>query len=254
MHQTPLRRAASPLWLAGLTAIAAVVTIDGSPARTSPRPAPSESARLRAVGLAAGYNLDHADAVAAFKAAIAADPDDPAPHRLLAATIWINALFEQGAVLIDDYLGQARTSVKRTPLRGDVDRAFRDHIARALALAEARVRRNPGDADAHFQVGAAHSFLASYIGTVEGRGLAALRAGRTAYNEHERVLELDAARRTPAWSWACIATACRRCRCTGGSSPAWPGSAAAAIADCGSSRRPRRSRATSRRTPCSRWC
>ena len=195
MHQTPLRRTVSPLWLAGLTAVAAVVTIDGSQARTSPAPAPSESARLRAVGLEAGYNLDHADAVAAFKAAIAADPDDPAPHRLLAATIWINALFEQGAVLIDDYLGQARTSVKRTPLRGDVDRAFRDHIARALALAEARVRRNPHDADAHFQVGAAHSFLASYIGTVEGRGLAALRAGRTAYNEHERVLELDATRR-----------------------------------------------------------
>jgi tetratricopeptide (TPR) repeat protein len=154
-----------------------------------------ESARLRTIGLEAGYNLDHEEAVASFRAAIAADPDDPAPHRLLAATLWINALFEQGAVTIDDYLGQARTSAKRMPLSPDVDRAFREHIARATALAEARLRRDPRDADARFQLGAAHSYLASYIGTVEGRGLAALRAGRTAYNEHERVMALDPARR-----------------------------------------------------------
>ena len=33
------------------------------------------------------------------------DPGNPAPHRLTAGTLWINALFQQGAVTVDDYLG-----------------------------------------------------------------------------------------------------------------------------------------------------
>ena len=155
----------------------------------------AESATLRARGLEAGYNLDHAEALDRFREAIAADQDDPAPHRMIAATLWINSLFRNGAVTIDDYLGQVRTSVSRKPPPADVDRAFRDHIKRAQALADARVRKDPRDADARFQAGAAHSFLASYIATVEGRGLAGLSAARRAYTEHERVLEIDPRRK-----------------------------------------------------------
>ena len=124
-----------------------------------------------------------------------ADPDDPAPRRLFAATLWIRALFAQGAVTADDYLGQARSSVARTPPPPDVDEAFREHLQRAVTLAERAVQRNPQDADAHFQLGAAHSFLASYTATVEGRGLAGFGAARRAYDEHERVLALDPRRK-----------------------------------------------------------
>ena len=155
----------------------------------------AESARLRELGLRAGYNLDHEEAMQRFREAAAANPDDPAPHRMMAATLWINSLFMNGAVTIEDYLGQARTSAKRRPPSPDLDRAFRDHIKRAQVLADERVRRNPRDADARFQAGAAHSFLASYIATVEGRGLAGLGAARRAYNEHERVLQLDPGRK-----------------------------------------------------------
>ena len=95
---------------------------------TQPSPeARAESKRLRMAGLAAGYNLDHHEALEAFRAAMDADPEDPAPHRLFAATLWIRALFAQGAVTADDYLGQARSSVARTPPPPDVDKAFREH-------------------------------------------------------------------------------------------------------------------------------
>lgn len=153
------------------------------------------SKQLRAIGLSDGYNLDQAEAMASFRHAIIVDPEDPAPHRLLAATVWINALFRQGAVTADDYLGQARSSVSRKPPPADVDRSFREHIQRAIALAEAAVQRDPSDPDAHFQLGAAHSFLASYIATVEGRGLAGFSAARRAYDEHEQVLKLDSGRK-----------------------------------------------------------
>jgi len=179
----------------------------------------AESKRLRIAGLAAGFNLDYPEALEAFRAAMDADPDDPAPHRLFAATLWIRALFAQGAVTADDYLGQARSSVARTPPAADVDRAFREHLQRAVTLAERAVERDPQDADAHFQLGAAHSFLASYIATVEGRGLAGFRAARRAYDEHERVIALDPRRKdagmvvgmyrygvsTLSWPWRLVA-------------------------------------------------
>jgi len=90
-----------------------VCIVSGAAAQGSDS-ARAESRRLRLAGLASGYNLDYPEALDAFRAAIHADPADPAPHRLFAATLWIRALFAQGAVTADDYLGQARSSVART--------------------------------------------------------------------------------------------------------------------------------------------
>ena len=158
------------------------------------RDRPAESRRLRAKALELGYNLDHAEALATFNDAIAADPTDPAPHRLAAATLWIQALFHQGAVTADDYLGQARSNVERKPFPPELDAAFRARLNRALDLAQVRLRANPRDADAHFHVGAAYGFLASYTATVEGRVLGGAGDARRAYREHKRVLELDPSR------------------------------------------------------------
>src|SRR6185503_3161803 len=79
------------------------------------------AAELRRQGLQLGYNLDHQEALAVFCKAIAADPDDPAAYRLAAATAWISLLFERGAVTVDDYLGQARANVTRTPPTAALD-------------------------------------------------------------------------------------------------------------------------------------
>ena len=177
---------------------AALVVLAAAPPASPRTSDAAESARLRAEGLHLGFNLDHAEALAAFRAAITANPEDPAPHRLAAATIWISALFQQGAVTAEDYLGQVRSQVERGPLHPDLAAAFRAHLDRALTLADARLRANPRDADARFQVGAAHGFLASYTATIEGRVMGGFGAARRAYREHKRVLELDPARRDAA--------------------------------------------------------
>ena len=179
---------------AWIAAVAGVCVLSGAAEQPSPD-ARAESKRLRRAGLTAGYNLDYPEALDAFRAAIEADPDDPAPHRLFAATLWMRALFAQGAVTAEDYLGQARSSVSRTPPPPEIDQAFREHLQRAVTLAEQAVKREPRDADAHFQLGAAHTFEASYTATVEGRGMAGFRAARRAYDEHERVLDLDPKRK-----------------------------------------------------------
>jgi tetratricopeptide (TPR) repeat protein len=148
------------------------------------------------VGLQMGYNLDYAEALEAFEQAKAADPDDPVAYRLAAGTAWTALLFEQGAVTVDDYLGQARPNLPRHRPTAALDGAFRDNLRQALTLAEQRRRdRDEEDADAHYQVGAAYAFLASYEATVEGRVLGSIGPARRAYREHQRVLELDPERK-----------------------------------------------------------
>jgi tetratricopeptide (TPR) repeat protein len=141
-----------------------------------------------------GYNLDYPEALAAFRAAIAADPDDSANERLAAATIWMRLLFEQGAVTVDDYLGQARANIPRRKPSAELVAVFRHHLDRATALAEQSLRRNRGTADAYFQVGAAAALQASYVATVEGRVRHSIGAARRAYDAHERCLDLDPSR------------------------------------------------------------
>jgi tetratricopeptide (TPR) repeat protein len=155
----------------------------------------AESAALRVRGLQFGYDLDHEAALVAFRNAVVADPADPAPHRLAAAAAWIDLLFKQGAVTVDDYLGQARSNLPRAVPNADLNAAFHDALRQALAVSEERLRQHPGDADAHYQVGATYGILASYTATIEGRLLGSLGPARRAYHEHERTLQLDPERK-----------------------------------------------------------
>ena len=55
--------------------------------------------RLRAADLT--YNLDHDEAIALLRQAVAADPNDPLNHRALASAVWLDILFKRGAVTVD---------------------------------------------------------------------------------------------------------------------------------------------------------
>ncbi len=63
-----------------------------------------------------------------------------------------------------------------------------------MQLAEERCRAS-NSADAHFQLGSAYGYQATYAATVEGSLFGTLRAARRAYAEHEQVLALDPARK-----------------------------------------------------------
>jgi tetratricopeptide (TPR) repeat protein len=169
--------------------IAATLPVDAR--RVATPGAHAVAADWRARGLDLGYNLDYPQALAAFHAAEAADPDDSIAPRLAAATIWMQILFDQGAVTVDDYLGDARATISRAPVPADKAGAFHTEIDRAIAMSEAALGRAPDSADAHFQAGAAYAVVASYMATVEGRVGGAFGPARRAYKEHERVLEID---------------------------------------------------------------
>src|SRR5829696_719639 len=177
-----------PITAAVLLALALPLSVAAAPAQT-PRELREKAADLT-------YNLDHDDAMTLLRQAIAADPNDPANHRALASTIWLNILFQRGAVTVDHYLGsftKASVDVKNPP--GDLDAEFKRAVARAIELSERRVAASPRDAQAHFDLGTAVGLQASYIASVEGRLMAGFRAARRSYDAEETVLELEPGRK-----------------------------------------------------------
>jgi tetratricopeptide (TPR) repeat protein len=165
-------------------------------ATAAPAAANQESAALRARAFAHAYNLDYDLATRDMEAALAADPRDGNAHRGLALIPWLMISFRRGAVTVDDYLGSvSKQNVAMREPPADLAARFHQHIGPALTLAEQAVAARPRDPQAHYELGAAVGLQASYVATVEGRILGAFRAARRAYDEHERVLELDPSRK-----------------------------------------------------------
>jgi tetratricopeptide (TPR) repeat protein len=161
-----------------------------------PASANPASEALRARASAHLYSLDHAEATAEFRQAVAADPQDAAAYRGLATTLWLSITFTRGNMTVDDYLGGVtKPNGPTAPPPAQTTAAYRETIDKAIALARQRIAANPNDADAHYQLGAAVGLRASYTATVDGSVVGAFRAAREAYDEHEKVLSLEPRRR-----------------------------------------------------------
>jgi tetratricopeptide (TPR) repeat protein len=156
-------------------------------------------AAIRRHAFDAAYNLDYPEAVRLFDQAIARDPNDSATHRARAVATWLHVVFTRGSITVDQYMGQmaAKDVSLEKPSAADVA-SFRQHADKALALAETRLRSQPQDVQALYDVGAALGVLASYTATVDGRVTSAFSQARRAYNAHERVMKLDARRKDAA--------------------------------------------------------
>lgn len=143
----------------------------------------------------AAYNLNYEEATRQARAWVAAQPEESVAHRSLATVLWMHLLFDRGALTIDHYLGGlTQSNIQLPPPPAERAAEFRRHVDRAIALAEARVRRSPNDVEARYDLGMAHGLLASYIATVEGRVSSAFGSARRAFNAHEWVLEKAPAR------------------------------------------------------------
>ena len=156
-------------------------------------------AAIRRHAFEAAYNLDYPEAVRLFDQAIARDANDSATHRARAVATWLHIVFTRGSITVDQYMGQmaAKDVALEKPSAADAAN-FRQHADKALALAEARLRSQPQDVQALYDVGAALGVLASYTATVDGRVTGAFSQARRAYNAHERVMKLDARRKDAA--------------------------------------------------------
>jgi tetratricopeptide (TPR) repeat protein len=138
----------------------------------------------------AAYNLNYDEAMRLARNLVAAHPEESAAHRALATVVWMHLLFDRGAFTIDHYLGSvSQSNIQLPPPPNEPASLFRQHVNRAIALADARLRRDPNDIESRYDVGVAHGLLASYIGTVEGKVASAFGSARRAYDAHEEVLK-----------------------------------------------------------------
>jgi tetratricopeptide (TPR) repeat protein len=177
---------------AAATAIVGVFLL-GFPAGVRANP---ESTALCIRAAAETYNLDRERAIATYHEAIAADPKDSRAYRGLASALWLSITFRRGNMTVDDYMGRGgRPTGPAVPPPPEASAAFNEALDRALAIARQQIDANPRDADARYQLGAAIGLRASYIATVDNSTIGAFRAAREAYEEHERVLALDPARK-----------------------------------------------------------
>jgi tetratricopeptide (TPR) repeat protein len=180
---------------AGFLGVAVVV---GLAFAVAPALANPVSDALRAKASAQLFNLDRDLALATFRQATAADPQDAAAFRGMATALWLSITFRRGNMTVDDYLGRdTKPNASGTfgPPAADTAAAFRQAIDRAMSIARRRIATNSRDADAHYQLGAAVGLQASYTATVDQSLLGAFRSARVAYDEHERVLALDPKRK-----------------------------------------------------------
>ena len=179
------------LWRTGIATFALFTLLCSETALANPR-----SVELRRQGFVHAYNLDHDEALAAFRQAIDADPTDPGAYRALGAVAWFNLMYLRGAITADDYLGSMmEPNVKMSAPPAELAAMFHTNVEKALRLAELQLKNRPADADAHFNVGAAVGQMAAYTATVEGTVLSAVSAARRAFHEQERVLEIDPSRK-----------------------------------------------------------
>ena len=158
------------------------------------QPQTADALRARATELI--YEHQHDEAIKLLRQAVSLSPEQSATHRSLASALWLKMLFMRGAVTVDHYLGPFnRARVELSKPQPELVTEFQRSITAALTLAESRVAAHPQDPQARYDLGAAAGLNASYIASIEGQLLAGFRAASRAYDEHERVLRLDPARK-----------------------------------------------------------
>jgi tetratricopeptide (TPR) repeat protein len=138
------------------------------------------------------YNLDYDQAIAVFEKAIARDPGQPDLHNHLAQTLIFREMFRNGA--LESELVNGNNSFLRRPKLNpapETEKRILDEIAKAMALADARLKQNPKDTAALYASGIAYGLRANYFWVVKKAWHDSLKDATAARKLHNRISELD---------------------------------------------------------------
>ncbi len=138
------------------------------------------------------YDLDYEAAVASFERALKLRPDDPAAVNHLLSAVLLRELYRVGALDTGLYSNNSFLDRKKVSFDPKVRERVNQLMARALQLAEQRLKADPNDVQALYARGATRGMRALCIGMVDRAWFSALRSAVGAKKDHERVLEIDA--------------------------------------------------------------
>lgn len=154
----------------------------------------SDQAKLEALrgdGFEALFNLDYERARKDFREVARLFPNHPAGPQFQAAALWIETLYETRRLQASLYSSDSFYSPNDDKADPKVVEQFRVWTREAKRLAEARLKQNPKDPDAHYYLGATAGLKASFEEAVERRHFAAMRDGSDAVDHHREVIRLD---------------------------------------------------------------
>lgn len=143
-------------------------------------------------GFSAFYNNDFDQAMAYFRQAIKAQPNDPDQYNYLAQSILYQEMLRDGALESQLVTGNnpflRRPKMEITPAD---KQQFNACISKSLSLSESALAKNPRDLDALYALGVAHAMRANYLFLVEKAWLDALREASAARRANEKIVSID---------------------------------------------------------------
>lgn len=138
------------------------------------------------------FNNEYDEALAYFDNQVKVRPSDPDQYNHIAQTILYRELFHNGALESQLVSGNGMY-LKRSKLEmmaANKER-FGSCIKRAISLSEERIRNNPQDVTAFYQLGVAHGLQANYFFLIEKTWMDSLREASAARKAQERVLQIN---------------------------------------------------------------
>jgi tetratricopeptide (TPR) repeat protein len=138
------------------------------------------------------YNLDYDQALAVFEKAIARNPGQPDLHNHLAQTLIFREMFRNGA-LESELVSGSNSFLRRPKLNPtpETEKRILDEIAKAMALADARLKQDPKDTAAMYASGIAYGLRANYYWVVKKAWHDSLKDATAARRLHNRISELE---------------------------------------------------------------
>jgi TolA-binding protein len=147
--------------------------------------------KVRTEGFEALYNLDYETARARFRELARLYPDHPAGAQFLAASLWLETLNESRRLQSGLYNNESFYAKTEDKVDPKVVAQFKEWTRAAKGLAEARLKKNPKDAEALYFLGATQGLKAAFAGAVERSFVSALRSGSDAVDRHRETIKLD---------------------------------------------------------------
>src|ERR1035441_8488876 len=137
---------------------------------------------------------DYDQAIAVFEKAIARNPGQADLHNHLAQTLIFREMYRDGALESELVSGNnsflRRAKLNPTP-EPETEKRILDEIAKAMALADARLKQNPKDTAAMYASGIAYGLRANYYWVVKKAWHDSLKDATAARKLHNRISELE---------------------------------------------------------------
>lgn len=167
-------------------------TVDARAAKRAVRQSPES---LVQQGFDHFYNVEYPEAVAVFKKAVEAAPEDPNRYNHLAEAVLFGMLHRVGA--LESQMVTGGNSFLRLPKMeptAEEQALFADSLQKVLEMTGKALQKDPNNVDALYQQGVAIGFRSTYNYMVKKSWLDSLRDATAARKLHNRVLELDPSR------------------------------------------------------------